>query len=456
MKDKREELLNGGILSVMFKLGIPGIIGMFIISLYSFVDAAFVGRFAPNGKLALGAIGTAYAFTLINNGIACLIGVGSASVLSRAIGRRDEKVINAVMDNCLILSVGLSLIPTILGYIVAPFLFTLIKLEGEMHTLATQYLRIVFLGSVFVNFGQASNMVLRGEGKLITAMVIMCFGAVLNIVLDAFFVVYLGRGLEGAAIATVISQAAFAVISFVYILRSKDVTFNKYRLEKSIVGETFAIGVSAMLMQVLSLVQQAVMYSTLKKYGGEGDVILMGGFFRYFILTFVPLWGLSQGFQPFIGTNFGAGRIDRVKKGTFCFWAFGLLMSFIGYIYFFASPEGVLSIFITDSSLVAQGKLNAMLAYSIFPIESLLILNITLFQSLGKAKPAGILAIGRQFLFFLPVCIILPIFIGVKGVWLAIPIVDGFVFLISLIFVFKIFSSLKSKAPASSKPTVNS
>ena len=138
MKDKREEIINGNIASVMFKLGIPGILGMFIISLYSFVDAAFVGQYAPNGKIALGAISTAYAFTLINNGIAVLIGIGSASVLSRAIGRKDEKVINAVMDNCLILSIALSLITTILGYILAPSLLTLIKVEGEMHTLATQ------------------------------------------------------------------------------------------------------------------------------------------------------------------------------------------------------------------------------------------------------------------------------------------------------------------------------
>ena len=449
MKDKREELVSGKIVPVMFKLGIPGIIGMFIISLYSFVDAAFVGRFAPNGKIALGAIGTAYTFTLINNGIAVLIGIGSASVLSRAIGRRDEKVINSVMDNCLILSVGLSLISTIVGYFAAPFLLTLIKVEGEMHTLATQYLRIVFLGSIFVNFGQASNMVLRGEGKLITAMVIMCFGAVLNIALDAVFVIHLGQGLKGAAIATVISQAVFAVISFLYILSSKGVSFNRYRLEKSIVGETFAIGVSAMLMQILALVQQAVMYSTLKKYGGEEEVILMGGFFRYLMLTFIPLWGLSQGFQPFIGTNYGAGLIDRVKKGTLCFYTFGISIALIGYVCFFAFPEGVLSIFITDASLVAKGKINAMIAYSTFIIAPIIVLSITLFQALGKAKPAGLLAIGRQFLFFLPVCIILPMFIGVKGVWLAMPIVDAFVFLISLIVVFKIFASLKAPNQAS-------
>lgn len=440
MKDKREQLIKENIFTLMLKLGIPGIFGMLIISLYSFVDAIFVGKFAPDGEIALGAISTAYAFTLINNGIAVLIGIGSASVLSRAIGRKDQKVIDSVMDNCFILSVSLSLISTVIGYILAPYLLSLIGVEGQMHTLATQYLRIVFLGSIFVNFGQASNMVLRGEGKIITAMFIMSFGAILNIVLDAVFIIVLKQGLQGASIATVISQAAFAILSFLYIaIANKNVTFHKFRLETSIVKETFAIGISAMFMQILSLVQQAVMYSTLKRYGGEAQVILMGGFFRYLMLTFIPLWGLSQGFQPFIGTNFGAGLFDRVKKGTFAFYSFGMIIAFIGWVCFFISPERILSLFINDTAMIAKGKMDAMIAYIIFPVLPILILNITLFQALGKAKAAGLLAIGRQFLFFIPLCILLPIWFGARGVWLAMPIVDGIMLLVSIILVIQIF-----------------
>ncbi len=447
MKDKREEIIKGNIFSLMLKLGIPGIVGMLIISLYSFVDAIFVGRYSPDGKLALGAISMAYTFTLINNGIAVLLGIGSASVLSRAIGRKDQKTIDSIMDNVLILSILLSLIPTIIGYIFAPYFLTIIGAEGDMHILGTKYLRIVYLASIFVNFGQASNMVLRGEGKLVTAMVIMCFGAVLNIVLDAVFVIVLKQGLEGAAIATVISQVVFAFMSFFYILfANKSVTFHRFRLEKSIVSETFAIGVSAMFMQILALIQQAVMYSTLKKYGGDEEVVLMGGFFRYMMLAFIPLWGLSQGFQPFIGTNFGAGLLDRVKKGTFYFYGFGIFLALIAWFAFFISPEGILSLFITDAALVAKGKLNAMVAFSIFPVLPILVLNITLFQALGKAKFAGILAIGRQFIFFVPACIIISMFLGAKGVWLSMPVVDGVTLILSMFLVMNIFrKELKSE-----------
>ena len=361
MTDKREELISGSIVKLMFKLGIPGIIGMLVISLYSFVDAAFVGRYV--GEKALGAISVAYAFTLINNGIAVLIGIGSASVLSRAIGRKDQKTIDSVMGNVLVLTVLLSSIVMVAGYVFAPQLLRLIGAEGEMHSLGVQYLRIVYFGSIFVNFGQASNMVLRGEGRITLAMIIMGSGAVLNIALDALFIIVFKQGIAGAAVATVISQAVFAFMSFFYFLCfSKNVRFKTFALDKAIAGETVAIGMSAMIMQILSLVQQTVMYATLKKYGGEDQVVLMGAFFRYMMLSFIPLWGLSQGFQPFVGTNFGAGLFDRVKRGTGWFYAFGTALALLAWGLFLTIPEKVLGLFIDNPALVAQGKTDAIIS----------------------------------------------------------------------------------------------
>ena len=440
MTDEREELTTGNMFKLMLKLGVPGIIGMLVISLYSFVDAIFVGRYV--GDKALGAISIAYAFTLINNGIAVLVGIGSASVLSRAVGRKDQKTIDSVMGNVFILTLLMSSAVMVLGYIFAPQLLHLVRAEGEMHELGVKYLRIVYLGSIFVNFGQAANMVMRGEGKMALAMAIMGSGAVLNIVLDALFIIVFKQGIEGAAIATVISQAVFALATFFYFLCfSKNVKFKSFKLEKSLVGETFAVGMSAMFMQVLSLVQQTVMYSTLKKYGGEDQVILMGAFFRYMMLAFIPLWGLSQGFQPFAGTNFGAGLFERVKKGTFLFYGFGIVLAAVFWLVFLASPEGVLSLFIKDNpALVAAGKTNATLAFLIFPLMPIMILNITLFQALGKAKPAGFLAISRQLVLFVPAVLILPHFLGVRGVWVAGLFVDGLLVIISIIITARIFA----------------
>ena len=440
MTDKREELVSGSIFKLMLRLGIPGIIGMLVISLYSFVDAMFVGQYV--GEKALGAISIAYAFTLINNGIAVLIGIGSASILSRAIGRQDQKTVDSVMGNVFVLTVLMSSVVMIIGYVFAPHFLRLIGAEGEMLVLGVRYLRIVYLGSIFVNFGQASNMVLRGEGRIALAMIIMGSGAVLNIALDALFIIVFQQGIAGAAVATVISQAVFALVSFFYFLCfSKNVRFKTFKLDKSIVGETIAVGISAMIMQVLALVQQTVMYATLKKYGGEDQVVLMGAFFRYLMLSFIPLWGLSQGFQPFVGTNFGAGLFDRVKKGTALFYGFGIVLALIAWGIFIGAPEKVLGLFIDNSALVAQGKADTVTALLIFPVLPIMILNMTLFQAIGKPKPAGILAISRQLMLFVPAVLILPRFFGAHGVWLAMPVVDGIVAVLSVIIMIKVFAT---------------
>ena len=448
MTDKREHLISGNMFKLMLELSIPGIIGMFVISLYSFVDAIFVGRYVSS--LALGAISVAYTFTLINNGIAVLVGIGSASVLSRAVGRSDQETVDSIMGNVLLLTLLFSLGTMTIGLIFAPQLLILIGAEGEMLRLGVSYLRIVYIGSVFVNFGQAANMVMRGEGRMGLAMLLMGISAVLNIILDAVFVIVLKKGLEGAAIATVISQVVLAICNFCYFaFFSKNVKFKHFKLQKSIVKETLSIGFSAMLMQVFALLQQAVMYSTLKRYGGEEQVILMGAFFRYLMLSFIPLWGISQGYQPFAGTNFGAQKFERVKKGTFLFYGFGLFLSLIFWLVFLIIPEQVLGLFLKNKELISLGRTNAMLAMSLFPLSAIMIINLTLFQALGKAKYAGMLVIARQFLLYIPAVLILPLFFGTRGIWISSPIVDTLVTVLSAFIVIKLFKkdlSTKNKA----------
>ena len=438
MTDKREHLISGNMFKLMLELSIPGIIGMFVISLYSFVDAIFVGRYVSS--VALGAVSLAYTFTLINNGIAVLVGIGSASVLSRAVGRSDQETVDSIMGNVLLLTLLFSLGTMTIGLIFAPQLLILIGAEGEMLRLGVSYLRIVYIGSVFVNFGQAANMVMRGEGRMGLAMLLMGISAVLNIILDAVFVIVLKKGLEGAAIATVISQVVLAICNFYYFaFFSKNVKFKHFKLQKTIVKETLSIGFSAMLMQVFALLQQAVMYSTLKRYGGEDQVILMGAFFRYLMLSFIPLWGISQGYQPFAGTNFGAQKLDRVKKGTFLFYGFGLFLSLIFWLVFLIIPEQVLGLFLKNKELISLGRTNAMLAISLFPLSAIMIINLTLFQALGKAKYAGMLVIARQFLLYIPAVLILPLFFGTRGVWISSPIIDTLVTVLSAFIVIKLF-----------------
>lgn len=183
-KDMKTELLTGNPKDLLFKLAIPGIIGMIVIGLYPFMDGIFAGWII--GDYAMSAISISMSLTIINGGISALIGVGSASVLSRAIGKGDKETTDRIFGNFCYWVIVFSIIITILGLLLAPHFLNLVGAKGNIKELGLRYLRIVFLGSVFVNFAQAGNMTMRGEGALKQSMMIMGVGAVLNIILDLF------------------------------------------------------------------------------------------------------------------------------------------------------------------------------------------------------------------------------------------------------------------------------
>lgn len=445
MDDKRNELLQESIIKLLFKLSLPAIFGMLVIGLYSFVDAIFVGQWV--GENALGAISIAYPFTLINNGIAVLVGIGSASVLSRAIGRRDQSTVDRIMGNLFMMVLLLSTIVMVVGIIFARNLLSLSGVEGEMLDMGVSYLRIIYIGSFFVNFAQSANMVIRGEGKMGTAMIIMGLGAVLNMILDPIFIKVLGYGIEGAAIATIISQFVQAIITFIYFYRSSPlVRFHGYRLDRALIPEVASIGVSAMLMQVMSLVQQTVLYSVLSSVGGQEKVVVMGALMRYMMLSFIPIWGISQGFQPMAGTNYGAGAYDRVKKATWIFGAGAVGLGVIFWVPFMLVPDTILHWFIKGEAIVSSGVTDTLLAYSIFPIAGFLIVLLTLFQSVGDAKKAGLFVMLRQVFLFIPLVYILPHIggLGATGAFLSFPITDLLVLILATGAMYKLFRSLDS------------
>ncbi len=441
---KKDALLHDNIVKLMFKLSIPAIVGMFVIGLYSFVDAIFVGQWV--NEVAVGAISVAYPITLLNNGISVLVGIGSASVLSRAIGRDDQKTVDKIMGNLLTLVFLLSLVTTVLGFFFTRQLLYFSSIEGEMLVYAIKYLKIIFLGSFFVNFAQAANMVIRGEGKMMTAMVIMAIGAILNIALDPIFIKVLGYGIEGAAIATVIAQVVQFVITLVYFLKfSSKVKFKKIRLEKSILSGVLSVGVSAMLMQVLSLVQQTVLYSRLMAHGGPEKVILMGAVMRYMMLAFIPVWGISQGFQPIAGTNYGAEIFDRVKKSTKVFAIGATAMALIFWLPFMLFTDNILSWFIKDNvSIITNGLFDARAAMLVFPLAGSLIIFVTLFQAIGNAKKAGQLIILRQVVLFIPLAFTLPMIANLSslGVFSSFAVTDIIVFLMAILSTHKAFKHM--------------
>ena len=258
--DTRTKLLTKNPISLMIELSIPAVLGMVVVGLYNMMDSIFVGQMV--GAAQMGAVSVSYPFTLINAGSAAMLGVGSASVLSRAIGKKDERTIKKIMGNLVAMVLLLSVIYTIVGMVFTRQLLSLAGASDNILNYAEKYLRIVFAGSLFVNFFQSANMVIRGEGQLKKAMTIIASGAILNIILDPIFITVLkpyGLGIEAAAYATVFSQFVQAVITLWYFRKkSPNVKIGRIRIDGELLPQVLSVGVSALLMQILTLVQQRV------------------------------------------------------------------------------------------------------------------------------------------------------------------------------------------------------
>ena len=445
-QDMKIQLLTKSPKELLFKLAIPGIIGMLVIGLYPFMDGIFAGRLI--GDYAMSAISVSMSLTIINGGISALIGVGSASIVSRAIGKGDKETIDKIFGNFCYWVILFSAIITIVGLIFAPHFLDMVGAKGNIKELGVRYLRIVFFGSLFVNFAQAGNMTMRGEGALKQSMMIMGTGAILNIMLDPILMKLMGEyAIEGAAIATVLSQIVQALLTFHYFSKkSSFVKIHKVKKYKAIYREMFSIGSSAMMMQILFAVQQTFLFKQAFVYGGDNWGILMSATMRLYMFSFIPLWGMSQGLQPVIGANFGAKQYGRVKDTMKIFMCGATILAAASWIPSMFCSDTLLSLFSVRHEIIEAGVKNFKMFYSTFILYGIMIMTLTFFQSIGDGKKAGIIVLLRQLVLFVPAILLFPQLFGVSAVWWAEPIVDFTMIIVGLFLMLNVMRKMEKEA----------
>ena len=445
-QDMKTQLLIKSPKELLFKLAIPGIIGMLVIGLYPFMDGIFAGRLI--GDYAMSAISVSMSLTIINGGISALIGVGSASILSRAIGKGDKETIDKIFGNFCYWVILFSAIITIVGLIFAPHFLDMVGAKGNIKELGVRYLRVVFFGSLFVNFAQAGNMTMRGEGALKQSMMIMGTGAILNIMLDPILMKLMGEyAIEGAAIATVLSQIVQALLTFHYFSKkSSFVKIHKVKKYKVIYREMFSIGSSAMMMQILFAVQQTFLFKQAFVYGGDNWGILMSATMRLYMFSFIPLWGMSQGLQPVIGANFGAKQYGRVKDTMKIFMCGATILAAASWIPSMFCSDTLLSLFSVRHEIIEAGVKNFKMFYSTFILYGIMIMTLTFFQSIGDGKKAGIIVLLRQLVLFIPAILLLPQLFGASAVWWAEPIVDFTMIIVGLFLMLNVMRKIEKEA----------
>ena len=445
-QDMKTQLLTKSPKELLFKLAIPGIIGMLVIGLYPFMDGIFAGRLI--GDYAMSAISVSMSLTIINGGISALIGVGSASILSRAIGKGDKETIDKIFGNFCYWVILFSAIITIAGLIFAPHFLDMVGAKGNIKALGVRYLRVVFFGSLFVNFAQAGNMTMRGEGALKQSMMIMGTGAILNIMLDPILMKLMGEyAIEGAAIATVLSQIVQALLTFHYFSKkSSFVKIHKVKKYKVIYREMFSIGSSAMMMQILFAVQQTFLFKQAFVYGGDNWGILMSATMRLYMFSFIPLWGMSQGLQPVIGANFGAKQYERVQDTMKIFMCGATILAAASWVPSMFCSDTLLSLFSVRHEIIEAGVKNFKMFYSTFILYGIMIMTLTFFQSIGDGKKAGIIVLLRQLVLFVPAILLFPQLFGVSAVWWAEPIVDFTMIIVGLFLMLNVMRKMEKEA----------
>ena len=425
MKNHSQRLGEAPIPKLLLEQAIPASIGILVMSIYGIVDTIFVGRFV--GPLAIGATTVVFPITLLIGSIGMAIGVGGASIISRALGAKDNEKAHLVFGNQVVLTLGLAASIVLLSSFFIDEILGVFGAKGELIPLAKAYFKIIILGIPFLAWGMMSNHVIRAEGRARIAMLTMLIPAIANIILDPIFIVWFDMGIEGAAWATSISYIGSASFTAWYFLKGKSelkLVPKNLRLNFSIVKEIFSIGIVTFARQGTIALLFVVLNQALFKHGGELAISVYGIINRVMLVANFPVLGVTQGFLPIVGYNFGAGNPGRVKNVIKTATLYGTCIALLMFVLIMAFTPAIVSIFTQDAALLAQTPPAIRMAFLATPTLCIQLIGAAYYQAIGKAVPALLLTLTKQGFFLIPLLLILPPIFGINGIWFSFPIAD--------------------------------
>ncbi|MCE9675967.1 MATE family efflux transporter [Paraclostridium bifermentans] len=412
---------------LLLKYSVPAIIGMMVNALYNVVDRVFIGNIPGVGPLAITGLGVTMPIMSIIIAFGTLIGVGATTNVSLKLGQGDRNKAEQIVGNAMSLSVLIGILIAIFGTI---FLNKMLMVFGASQSTigyAKDYMGIILIGAIFNIMSMMFSNLIRGDGNPKLSAAIMAAGCFMNIVLDAIFIFGFNMGIQGAALATIISQAVSTIWGLTYYLRGKsNVEFKKInlKLDKTITKTIFAIGMSPFAMQLANSMVQLMFNTSLKVYGGDLAIGAMATISSINMLFVMPAFGFVQGMQPIVGFNYGAKKYDRAKKTLKISLILATVVFIVGALVIQIAPQLLVGAFNKDQELM-NITVNGLRKYAFaMPIVGISIVGSNFIQSIGKAKMSMLLGLLRQVIVLIPMIMILPNFIGLNGIWLAQPTAD--------------------------------
>jgi putative MATE family efflux protein len=429
MKETKEFLGTEPIGKLLLKLAIPTVLSQVINMLYNVVDRIYIGHIANVGDLALTGVGICMPLIMIVSAFAFLASAGGAPRASIFLGEGKREEAEKTLGNCFAFQILISALLTVLLLLFSKDL--LLSFGGSESTIgyATDYMRIYALGTVFVQLTLGMNAYITAQGFAGYGMISVLIGAGLNILLDPIFIFALDMGVRGAALATVISQAAACGFVLSFLLGKKSgLRIKKKNLvpEAKILLPCLALGLSPFVMQSSESIVAVCFNTSLQSYGGDIAVGAMTILTSVMQFALLPLQGLAQGAQPITSYNYGAKNPERVRKSVSLLISISLAYSFLLWGAIMLFPRAFASMFATEGALLdfTAGALHVYCAVlCIFGLQTACQMT---FLALGRAKESILVAIVRKFILLMPLIYLVPTFVQNKtlGVYLAEPICD--------------------------------
>ncbi len=431
---------------LLLKLSLPTFFGFFVMTLYNVVDTIFIGHYV--GPLGIAGLSIVFPFQMLSVGIGEMTGMGGASLISRSIGTSDIAKAERTLGNALTANIVLSVVFMVVCLAMPDFWLRLLGSSETILPYARDYLTIIVIGMLFMTFSMAMNNLIRAEGNARTPMIGMIIGAVTNIILDAIFIIPLGMGVQGAALATVIAQIVSVAFFMRYYFGGKSflkIYFHNLVIQWQILKEILAIGIASFSRMVAGSISAMFVYRTLAFYGGDLAISAFGIIHRVMMFAIMPGIVIGGGMQPILGFNYGAKRYDRAIKTIIIAMGAAFACGLVVFSIVYFAPEPFIRIFTNDAGLVALTAYAAKRIFLALSIIGMMMVGSLIFQSIGKAVQSFITSVSRPILFLIPVVLTLPDFLGLEGVWLAFPIADGLTFLLTLTLLIPQLRDLRRK-----------
>lgn len=443
MKDK-EFLGKGSVLKLIIKLSIPTIIAQIVNLLYNIIDRIYIGHMENIGSLALTGVGVCMPIIIVISAFAALVGYGAAPKASIYLGKKEEDKAEVIVGNSFSLLIIIGILLTIITLIFSKDLLFLFGASNTTILYANNYMKIYALGTIFVLISIGMNSFISAQGFTKISMMSVLIGAVLNCILDPIFIFGFNLNVQGAALATIISQAASALFVVLFLTSNKPIVklkFKNLKLNMKLILPCLALGLSPFVMQFTEAVIMVCFNSSLKKYGGDiavGSMTILSSLMQFSML---PLMGLSQGAQPVTSYNFGAKNPDRVKKSFKYLLIISVSYSFIFWILLMLLPNSFASMIVNDSSYIEYTAWAIRIYFAVSCIFGIQIACQQTFIAIGNAPVSLFLAVLRKLILLIPLIYILPLIFSdkVMAVYLAEPIADFVAVTVTSITFFKVF-----------------